>query len=382
MSGEDFQFDSGQMALYVHIPFCTSKCCYCSFYSEPIIDHDSKALVSALIKEMEKYADADFRTAYIGGGSPSCLASEQLLRLVEKITHRFPDIAEFTVEANPGQLTPDTLVQLLNAGVNRLSIGAQSFNTVELEFLGRRHTVDAINATVSTAKNIGFKNINLDLIFAVPGSNLDSWSKSLNAAIALGVQHISAYSLTFEQGTLLEKLLQLGEVEPLPEELDRQMYELAIDTLSANGFTQYEISNFSKSEFECLHNLTYWANHPYVGIGPAAGSFYDGHRTINMADIKKYIAAIQRDGDPVTQTEEPNEIEFACETAVLNLRRTQGIDMGEYEQLTGYDPLELFADTIDKYLKMKLLKIQSGKICLTRDALPIADSILCDFSVI
>jgi len=174
MSGNDFQFDSGQMALYVHIPFCTSKCCYCSFYSEPITNHDSKALVSALMKEMDKYADADFHTAYIGGGSPSCLASEQLLKLVEKINQLFHDIAEFTVEINPGQLTANTLVRLLNAGVNRISIGAQSFNPFELEFLGRRHTVDAVNATVSTAKNIGFENINLDLIFAVPCSNLDS----------------------------------------------------------------------------------------------------------------------------------------------------------------------------------------------------------------
>ena len=382
MSGENFQFDSGQMALYVHIPFCTSKCCYCSFYSEPITNHDSKVLVSALIKEMDKYANAYFRTVYIGGGSPSCLASEQLLKLVEKITQLFPDIAEFTVEINPGQLTPNALVRLLSDGVNRLSIGAQSFNTVELEFLGRRHTVDAINATVSTAKNIGFENINLDLIFAVPDSNLDSWSKSLNAAIALGVQHISAYSLTFEQGTLLEKLWLLGEIQPVSEELDRQMYELAIDTLAVNGFTQYEISNFSKPEFECLHNLTYWANHPYVGIGPAAGSFYDGRRSANIADINKYIAAIQSDDDTAAETEKPNEIEFACETAVLNLRRIQGIDLKEYEQLTGYDPLELFASTIDEYLEMKLLKIENDRICLTRNALPIADSILCDFSVI
>lgn len=374
--------DFTQIALYIHIPFCTQKCCYCSFYSEPVANHTPAILISALIKELDKFAGATVRTAYIGGGSPSCLAAEQLIRLTEHIVTLWPDIAEFTIEINPGQLTDDTLALLYSIGVNRISIGAQSFNSSELEFLGRRHTVDVIKTAVSTTKQIGFENINLDLIFAIPGSTIDSWSNSLNTAVGLDVGHISAYSLTYEHGTLLEKMLRLGQIEAIDEKLDRKMYELAIDTLTANGFIQYEISNFSKPEFQCRHNLTYWANKPYIGIGPAATSFLDGKRITNVADIEKYAAAIETGGQVVNETDEPDKIEYACETAVLNLRRTCGIDMAEYKQQTGFELTELFADTIDKYRKMRLLKITNGRIFLARSTLAIADSILCDFAVI
>jgi oxygen-independent coproporphyrinogen III oxidase len=382
MSDETFQSGYSDTALYVHIPFCTQMCRYCNFYSEPIASHDVAAVVSALIAEIVKYKSQLIRTVYIGGGSPSCLPPEHLLRLIDKITEYWPNPIEFTVELNPGQVSQETLKELYRRGINRLSIGAQSFNQSELKFLGRGHDVNAIASTVKTAQQIGFDNISLDLIFAIPGSTIESWSQSLDSAIDLAVQHVSAYSLTYEKGTPLEKLCSLGEVEVIGEETDRQMYELAIDELARAGFAQYEISNFAKPEFECQHNLIYWANKPYIGIGPGASSYWQGSRTTNISDIEKYVTAIKEDRNIIVESQIPNEIETVCETAVLNLRRIRGIVLTEFEEQTGCDAIELFSEPIHKYQQAGLIEIKDGRVFLTRKALPIADSILCDFSVV
>ncbi len=239
--------------LYVHIPFCEAKCRYCGFYSEPIENHDTDRLVSAIITELKKRCQEPFfplETVYIGGGSPSCLPERQLLRLVGEITSRWPNPGEFTIEVNPGQVDKGVLSRLRACGVSRLSIGAQSFNAGELAFLGRRHTISDISQAVQAAKQAGFENIGLDLIFAIPGSTLESWKYGLHSAIDLGIQHISAYGLTYEEGTPLQKAVAAGEVEPVDEETDRSMYETAIDELERAGFEQYEISNFARPGFE------------------------------------------------------------------------------------------------------------------------------------
>jgi oxygen-independent coproporphyrinogen-3 oxidase len=321
-----------------------------------------------------------FQTVYIGGGSPSCLPAEQLLRLIREITSHWPKPEEFTIEVNPGQVKKDILSQLVAAGVNRISIGAQSFNSDELNFLGRRHSVGDIDRTVEMARQAGFENIGLDLIFAIPHSTLDSWQYSLRSAIDLGVQHISAYALTYEEGTPLQKAVEAGEVAPVDEEIDRQMYETTIDELEKAGFEQYEISNFAKPGFECKHNLNYWANKPYIGIGPAAGSYWQGERTLNIADIKKYIEAIEQGTTVTDESETPDNTQIACETAVLNLRRRCGIILDEFEKQTGFDAMKLFAEPIGRYRKLGLIETAEGQLFLTRDALPIADSVLCDFS--
>jgi len=382
VNDRNFQSEYGQVALYIHIPFCTEKCCYCSFFSEPITNHDARQLVAALICEMDRYINQSVNTVYIGGGTPSCLPTEYLLDLINAVKSRWPQSDEFTLEVNPGQIDANALVRLYNAGIDRLSIGAQSFNEDELEFLSRRHTVAAIKQTVQVAKQIGYDNINLDLIFAIPGSTVESWANSLNTAIDLEVHHISAYSLTYEQGTLLDKLLAMGQVEPIDEETDCFMYEMAINLLENAGYMQYEISNFAKPEFECRHNLTYWANRPYIGIGPAASSYLDGQRMANIENIEKYVDAMNTNADVVVDIEKPNEIETACETAVLNLRRIRGIDFAEFEEQTGYDAIELFAEPIDRFQKQKLLEISNGRVYLTGKALPIADSILCEFAIV
>ncbi|MGD0552131.1 MAG: radical SAM family heme chaperone HemW [Sedimentisphaerales bacterium] len=376
--------------LYIHIPFCQTKCRYCGFYSEPIKNHAPQRLISAIITELtekrgqpalsEVEGEPFFQTIYIGGGSPSCLPAKQLLRLIGQITSRWPKPEEFTIEVNPGQVNKDILSQLRAAGVTRISIGAQSFASEELTFLGRKHSVADIGRAVRSAKGAGFDNIGLDLIFAIPRSTLKSWKHSLRSAIDLGVRHISAYALTYEEQTPLQKAVETGEVTPVDEETDRQMYEMTIDELEKAGFKQYEISNFAKPGFECKHNLNYWANKPYLGIGPAAGSYWNGKRTLNIADIKKYTEAIEQGKNATAESETPDNIQVACETAVLNFRRRCGIILDEFKKQTGFDAAKLFAEPIGKYKKLGLIRTTSKRLCLTRKALPIADSVLCDFS--
>jgi len=397
MNGKEFKCEPA--GLYVHIPFCDAKCRYCGFYSEPIKNHDSRRLISAIITELGRYVSAiAVQTAYIGGGSPSCLPQELLPRLVGEITSRWPALDEFTVEVNPGQVDGDTLSRLRACGVTRLSIGAQSFVAGELEFLGRRHSAADISGAVKSAREAHFENIGLDLIFAIPpstgstvlttgplgtgGSTLKSWKHTLRAAIDLGVQHISAYALTYEEGTPLQRAVAAGEVEPVDEETDRAMYEIAIDTLEGAGFRQYEISNFAKPSFECKHNLNYWLNNPYIGVGPAAGSYWRDKRTLNVADIEKYIEAIERGADVAAESETPNHLQIACETAVLNLRRRCGINLEEFKHRTGFEAMELFAEPVGRYVKLGLIETSDGWLFLTRRALPIADSVLCDFSAV
>ena len=368
-------------ALYIHIPFCQAKCRYCGFYSEPIEQHDVKALVAALLCELDGYGSVEnIRTVYIGGGSPGCLDHELLLQLVDRIVSGWSAISEFTVEFNPEHTDEKILRRLHTAGVNRLSIGAQSFNQSELDFLGRRHSVECVKNAVRTARHVGFDNINLDLIFAIPDSTLQSWQHSLQSAIDLEVEHIAAYALTYENDTPLKKALAAGKVIAADEETDRAMYYTAIETLAEAGLEQYEISNFARPGRECRHNLTYWANHPYIGIGPAAGSYWRNKCTINLADIKKYIEAIKQGRSPVAETEVLTAVEVACQTAVLALRRRRGIDLQQFRRQTGFDAAELFAEPIARYRRLALIEKINNRVFLTQRALAIADSILCDFS--
>ena len=375
--------------LYVHIPFCVKKCPYCAFYSEPIDNYDVSKVVSALIKELSRYRDVEFSTVYIGGGSPSCLPEEQLGRLVETINEVASDPCEFTIEVNPSSSSSSSpssfrkiLERLYNSGVSRVSIGAQSFNDDELRLLGRGHNSDDIMKTVEAAKGVGFDNISIDLMFAIPGSTMDSWKRSLEAAIGLGVQHISAYSLTYEKDTPFSNAKKDGRLVPVDEEADRAMYETAIDVLSNAGYKQYEVSNFARPGFECEHNKIYWKNDEYIGIGPAAGSYYAGKRTMNIADIAGYVRAIQAGDSVIVESEEPGKEDIACEIMVLGLRMTEGVDFGEFKDRAGFDAEKVFAEPISRHIRAGLMEIVSGRLRLTRAGLPVADRILCDFAAI
>jgi oxygen-independent coproporphyrinogen III oxidase len=369
--------------LYVHVPFCASKCRYCSFYSVPAGGQDVRIVIGAMLKELEAYESFVFAgadTVYVGGGSPSVIPEDELARLLRAVKSKCPKVQEFTVEVNPGQVTFEKLQALREAGVNRLSMGAQSFNDNELAFLGRRHSSRDVMTGVALAREEGFDNISLDLIFALPGSDMASWKRSLDAAVRLEVEHISAYALTYEAGTPLYASREKGDIEPVSEEKDRGMYEAAIDFLAAAGYGQYEISNFAREGFECRHNLKYWANDEYVGIGPAAASWFGGTRWSNIANIDDYVAAINGTGNLRVDEHRPGPSERACETAVLNLRRTGGILLYEYRTRTGFDAMDIFTGVIRRYATAGMLRVEGGRLFLTREALPVADSVLCEFA--
>ncbi len=374
--------------LYVHVPFCRSKCRYCGFYSVPCGtpalggDPSRGRLVAALLWELDRYAGAEFRTAYIGGGSPTALPAEQLLALARRIRERFAGIEEFTVECNPGQVELGLLEGLRRAGVNRLSFGAQSFHAAELQLLGRAHGVEDISRAVELAKRARFDNVGLDLIFAIPGSTLSDWQYSVEAAIDLGVQHVSAYSLSFEAGTVFDAWRKAGRLRAVDEELDRAMYEWGVERLGAAGLEQYEISNFARPGFECLHNVGYWANRPFVGVGPGAASYWRGCRTANDPDIERYVAAVEAGAEVPGEVQPVNDEDAICETAVLNLRMRSGIDLAEFRRRTGRDAMQTFAEPIRRYRGLGLVEVTDRAVRLTRQALPIADSVLCDFSTL
>jgi oxygen-independent coproporphyrinogen-3 oxidase len=419
--------------LYVHVPVCRSKCRYCGFYSVPATRIDAGRLVDGLLRELEQCDGAEFCTAYVGGGSPTALPSGELLCLVRAVHERCPLAGEFTVECNPGQVDARVLAGLRQAGVNRLSFGAQSFLARELELLGRGHSVEQIGAAVAMARQAGFENVGLDLIFAIPGSTLSDWQMSLEAAISLGVEHVSAYSLSFEAGTVFEAERRAGRLAAVEEELDRAMYEWAVERLERAGLGQYEISNFAKAGRECRHNLGYWANRPYVGVGPAAASCLtagegverqdswqehccdvfigrasphdleragtlalrravpprDGRRSAaarrritNNADVERYLAAVESGRAAPAEVQEVSEADAVCETAVLNLRRRSGIDLAEFQRRTGRDAMRTFAGPIERHRKSGLIEVTDRVVRLTRQALPIADTILCDFAAL
>jgi oxygen-independent coproporphyrinogen-3 oxidase len=366
--------------LYVHVPFCDGKCRYCGFYSRPIGDHDPRRLVRALIAELDRYRNAPMRTLYVGGGSPTSLSLDCLTELVEALASRWPDAAEFTVECNPGQTNAAVLGTLRDFGVNRLSFGVQSFHEHELKLLGRRHSVRQAVESVRQAIDMGFDRVAVDLIFAIPGSTLDSWRHSLDAAVALGVPHISTYSLSYEPGAALTLAAQRGEVQRIDEDTDRVMYDLAIDCLASAGIAQYEISNFARPGFECLHNQGYWENRPYIGIGPSAASYWQGARTSNVPDVESYVRAIEAGRSAEEQRSCPDADERIWETAILNLRRREGVSRAGFRRATGTDFLDVFARPVERYRRLGFIEVDDGRIRLTREALAVADSVLVDFA--
>jgi oxygen-independent coproporphyrinogen-3 oxidase len=376
------QTDPGPSGLYVHIPFCKSKCTYCAFYSEPVGIHNTGRLMKALHKELSQCDTRSVRTVYIGGGSPSCLPASQLYDLVKTVVYQCPDVEEFTVECNPGQVNPAMLRHLHDLGVSRLSMGAQSFDPEELKCLGRGHNAQTVSTAVHQARQAGFDNLSLDLIFAICGATPGTWQASLDQAIALNPDHISTYALTLEPNTSLMNAVAQGRLNAMDESADRAMYEQAISTLTRAGYEHYEISNFAKPGHACQHNLGTWQNRPYLGIGPSAASYMNDHRTQNVSDIETYVDALESDQSPVKESVFISPEDRICETAVLNLRTRHGIDVQRFIQDTGQDPHRLFAGPIQKHREQGLLTIEQDRLCLTARALPIADSVLCDFAAL
>jgi len=371
-------------AVYVHVPFCRRRCGYCDFYS---VEFDAAAagpLVEALLRELDAYAarpDLSLETVYVGGGTPTTLPLELLRRLLGRLRQVVrPDAQiEFTVEANPATVTPETAQVLVGCGVNRASIGAQSFQACELAVLERDHAPRQVAETVGVCRAAGIEQVSLDLMFAIPGQTLESWRASLGAALALGPEHVSCYCLTYEPGTRLRRQLEAGVLSAVDPELDAAMYECAIDTLTAAGFRHYEISNFALPGHECRHNLVYWRNEPYVGIGPAAAGFLDGVRYRNVSDIAAYIRAVLAGDSPRAETERLGLRQRAGESAMLELRLIEGIERERFRQRFDADPVAFFHDAVRRHQQRGLLEVTGTHVRLTRAGLLLADRVVADF---
>lgn len=363
--------------LYIHIPFCVKKCEYCDFTSYTDCFHLEKEYLSALSEEFKCYEDKQVDTVYIGGGTPTSLSTDGLLFLMDKIFEYFDvtDDAEITMEVNPKTADIKKLKALRLAGVNRLSIGVQSFNDEELEKIGRIHTsLDAKNCILD-AKFAGFKNISIDLMFGLPKQTVESYRNSLIAAVTAGVNHISAYSLILEEGTPLYQKVKNWEVRLPREDVEAEMYELTCDVLRTSGFNQYEVSNFCKEGFFSRHNLKYWECEEYIGCGAAAHSYFRGKRFSNHETIDEYIKnpTVKLNKTELTQEEKMSEY------MILGLRKIEGIDIQEFECRFINSPYEIYGEIIDKYIKCGLLVHEKGFLRFTERGLRLSNTVLCEF---
>lgn len=372
------------IGLYVHVPFCATKCGYCDFYSHAPPPGAFGPLVDALERELDMgLAGAELRveTLFVGGGTPTLLPMAELERLFSRLGRiaRRDRPVEFTVEANPASLTDEKAAVLRQAGVNRISMGAQSFHTQELRVLERIHSPADIPASASIIRRAGFEHFNLDLIFGIPGQTPASWSESLRRAVELGPDHLACYGLTYEPGTPMRERLDQGIVEPLEEGLEADLYERAIDFLESEGFRQYEISNFARPGAESRHNIRYWMNQPYLGVGPSAASYLDGRRWKNVADTARYVVQVRLGQSPAGEVEVLSPMERAGETAMLQLRLARGIRRADFRQATGFDPAMIFAEVIARHVQQGLLIADEEHIAFSRAGRLVADSVLADF---
>src|SRR5579859_4931041 len=331
------------VSLYLHIPFCHTRCYYCDFNTYagilPLREPYVRALFNEIILlgEEARYGDGRSRrarTIFFGGGTPSLLTTAQVRRLLDACRAAFmlDEDAEITLEANPGTLTREKLVGLREAGINRLSLGSQSFDAQLLKTLGRIHTPAEITGAVSAARAAGFTSINLDFMFGLPGQSMHQWQETLEQALALRPEHLSLYSLIIEEGTPFFDWTQEGRIIPGDEDLCADMYEYADQRLQVAGYVNYEISNWALPGHQSRHNLTYWRNLPYIGMGAGAHSFFAGKRFSNERDPQRYINTLKKRQLPVVESETIEKAQEMSETAFLALRTAEGLHLPTFEE--------------------------------------------------
>ena len=306
--------------LYVHIPFCKKRCLYCDFFSTTLLER-RKAYVEALLREIKARKDEagePIRTVYLGGGTPSTLEAEDIQRLLEAVG--IEEAKEVTMELNPGDATPAYMRALRGVGINRLSIGIQSFQDELLQLIGRRHNVTQAIEAVKMAQEAGFDNVSIDLMYALPTQTMAQWQTDIETALQLGIQHISCYGLMYEEGTVLTKRAEAGELEVIDEDTENAMYDYLCERLKDAGFVHYEVSNFALPGYEAKHNSSYWDGTPYVGVGAGAHSYVGNVRSWNVSDVDAYIQ-----GTAKRESEVLSDKDLYNERIMLGLRTCRGI---------------------------------------------------------
>lgn len=374
-------------ALYIHVPFCVRKCQYCDFVSYSYNESNARRYITGLRREMELLAGDKHNkrwhlsTVFIGGGTPTCLSTGMLLEIINLIDAYFivsPE-AEFTIEANPGTVDIAKLSALRRAGINRLSLGAQACSEDILATLGRIHTHEQTLDAVRWAREAGFSNINLDLIFGVPGQTLDQWLNCLEQVVALHPDHVSAYDLQLEEGTPLKERVNSGILVPCTEETSLAMYRAAIDILNAAGLRQYEISNFARPGRQCRHNLVYWYNCGYLGLGPAAHSRIGGKRMANEDGLDEYADKLEAGLSPVAWTEDITPENDIFETIFLGLRMTGGLNLEHFEQRFGVPIDHIYPGLTESLVNKGMLELRGKHLRLTSGGLAVANAVMSEF---
>lgn len=372
-------------AAYIHIPFCVHICHYCDFNKvfikgQPVDDY-LKALQVEMERTIQQSNDNELKTVFVGGGTPTSLSQEQLKTLLTTIRNTLPirQDAEITFEANPGDLTEDKLMVLREGGVNRLSLGVQSFDEQLLKKIGRTHQVEDVYRTVENAKKHGFQNVSIDLMYGLPGQTLESFVHSLQETFQLNIQHVSSYSLIVEPKTVFYNLMRKGKLHLPSEDDDAKMYETLLQMTKQHGFHQYEISNFAKRGFESKHNLTYWNNEEYYGFGAGAHSYVDGVRKSNIGPVNHYIQQINDGKLPILEEATLTLTEKMEEEMFLGLRKTEGVSIENFQEKFKQNPLQLFSEQLESLKKKRLIDISSGHIKLTKKGMFLGNEVFQAF---
>ena len=369
-----YNYELSMSGIYAHIPFCKSRCIYCGFYSTTLLSLQDD-YVDAILRELDNrrdyLPDEPVTTIYIGGGTPSMLSSHNLSRLCLQLKG-FADssLQEFTVECNPDDITPQLASLLYSLGVNRVSMGAQTFSDERLAFIHRRHKAHQVKEAVENLRKAGIANISIDLMFGFPDETVENWKCDIEQALSLGVQHISAYSLMYEEGTPLYRLLENGKIKEINEELSLEMYDTLINLLSDAGYEHYEISNFALPGYRSKHNSSYWKRIPYLGIGAAAHSYNLTSRQWNVSDVKLYIK-----GDNIVEDcELLDDIEQYNDLITTALRTREGIDLGTLSETDR----QFLVKAASKSIEQGNLIIENNHLHLTRKGLFISDAVMVE----
>lgn len=365
-------------ALYIHIPFCDQICIYCDFHKEMAKDSKKKRYLNALLKELDSYKGelSSLQTIYIGGGSPTSLEPNDLIMLLSAVKDAVDvnNVVEYTIESNPNDITPIKTRILKEYGVNRVSLGVQTFHNHHLSFLGRNHKREDIARSIELLRATGIDNVSIDLIFSLPGQTLDEVKHDLKEAIKLNPTHISYYSLIFEEKTTLYYLYEKDKVQMNEEDLEATMYQEIIETLTTNGYHHYEISNYAKRGFESKHNTIYWTNEDYLGIGSGSHSLYNNKRFYNVPNVTKYIEQITK-GNTVQEIE---LIEPLRETLMMGLRLMDGINVSAIELKYGIDLFSTYPE-LNEYIEKRILKLLNNKLSFTKEGLMLGNLVFSIF---
>lgn len=374
-------------ALYLHVPFCARKCYYCDFNTYVARPEVWERFVQALVREIRAlgrlYPDTVLETVYAGGGTPSLLSCRQWQQIFEALRGSFhlASDAEISLEANPGTVDREKLHVLRELGVNRLSIGAQSFNRELLRRLGRSHGPEEIVHSVELARSVGGFSLNLDLMFGIPGQTMEDWRQSLAAAVGLGPDHLSAYGLKVEEGTPYSRWYDQGVLDLPSEDLEAKMYTALMEFMDKAGYEQYEISNFARPGARCRHNLVYWSNEPYLAAGPGAHGYVDGVRYVVVRNVPVYMELAWEGSSTVEEHHEVSDEEEMEDTMILGLRLLEGVGDDRFAQRHGRSLFDVFSGPVERYLRSGLLVQEGSRVRLAREALWISNEVLQSFLV-